>query len=614
MSRKKTPRSGDERARTEPSDSPGSAAATNVTDPPRSTAMSAESDAPSAEAIFSEEDARPPDTEAETKAEVAADGEAAAGGASVKEYGSRTLMGFRLDGLSLAGLRASAEEQPSEFEAEEKAEEKAEATTEEKTPEEQSAGTSTVENKASGDGDDEEDPPVLDGERTLVVEAKMLTRPSSTSDTQVTSLLEEVAQALDLQASEYRDRARGKLPGMSAPSPAAPLAVLGSSDLEFEDADEPTALTPGDKSAAEGTTRNERAPIGGRDVDADDEAVVLGPASSSKSPAAGTDGRSGRFPPIPGLSGPAAAGPVGPHPGATRSATPTSGLSLSSSGRVRLPTPPGSNTIPPPSGRLSLPPGMMTAPVIPGRLSSMSLDSAGIAAAREASRRVSASAAASGSGRASKGRMARVTQPVLQASRQMPAVLAAHVKIATVSLAGLIAVTFAGGLLVGMLVWRGQGRAGVEPVAATAPTGAESGAPSTAPGLAGPAKVPTGVVMPVGATGLGAGAASGAPRGPAGPGIATEAIVTPIAAEAAAAETAPPPPPRRAMATAPRVRRPTPAPATTDTAALFPKAPTIAKPVTPAPAAAAKTVASNAPTKAAPKSKAKTTWHDPFAD
>jgi hypothetical protein len=590
MSRKKTSRAGDEPVITAPSDRAGTEAAMDPTT--TTTTKSPDADEHSPEGILLQAGARPPEAETETElkpeanADPVATSEANAGPMATseanaepeavfaKQQGSKTLMGFRLDALTMAGLRLR-------------------PTPEDKAPEGDSTPMA---------GDPTPDP--------QVVEAKVLAR--TTEDTQVSSLLDEVAQALDVQASEYRDRARGKLPGMSAPP--AP-AVLGSGDLEFEDPDEPTVLTPGVRSSAENETRNERAPGPGAGdaVDADDEAVVLGPASSHKSPAAGIDNKSTRLPPIPGLSGPTGAGPVGPPPGGTRSATPASGLSLSSSGRVRLPTPaPGSVTIPPPSGRLSLPPGMMSAPVIPGRqASSLSIDSSAIAAAREASRRVAASVRTPGSGRTTKRRTGGLTQPLLDATRTMPAVLAAHVKIATVSLAGLVAVTFAGGLLVGMLVWRGQGRPGADPVVSAA---GEATAPASAVGQAAATRRPAGSVLPttnMGAAGLGAGAAPGMPRPVAG--AATEAIVTPIAVEAP--DTVPETPPRRAMAAAPRARRPvTTTPTVVDTAALFPKTPVAAKPAAPAVSAAPKTVASNAPAKAAPKSKAKTAWHDPFAD
>jgi hypothetical protein len=456
----------------------------------------------------------------------------------------------------------------------------------------------------------------------------------ASEEKQVTSLLDEVAQALNVQASEYRDRARGRLPGMPAPgsggSMAAKSAGADSGDgVEFEDPDEvQTSLTPGVISVVDETddlgndidlvsvAEDKRSPA--------DSAIVLAPVFS---PASGRkpESRPTSVPPVPGLSlAVNASGPVGPPPGvSTRSATPATGSppSMSTSARVRLPTPaPGLSipALPSPVGRLTLPLGINSPVGSAGAAGNdLTATSPSTPISLEASRRLSSgrSAATSDSGRVSSRNRARITEPVapLGNGSSLPAVLTAQVKLATVNLAGLIAVTFAGGLFVGMMVWRGQTR--TEPVS-TAHVATTTNAPAA---VAVPA-APTPTTAPATANNT-----------PPTPGVATaaalgstEAIVTPMPSEHAATDDAananklaahrP-----TAALRAPRVRRPTPAPVVADTAALFPKA--AAKPQAPraavpasASGAAAKTVATNSPAKPAAKAKTKAAWHDPFAD
>jgi hypothetical protein len=243
-------------------------------------------------------------------------------------------------------------------------------------------------------------------------------------------------------------------------------------------------------------------------------------------------------------------------------------------------------------------------------------------------------------------RTLRITEPVVRLATVLPAVLTAHVKLATLSLAGLIAVTFAGGLFVGMVVGKGQGRAeppaaarigGSEPLTATAPAtptptvshvvgvapGAATGSPT--PAAAAPAVTPSAV--------------SGAATSAAAPVAPSEATVTPQP------EAQPPEAARDSKAKKPGValrppRPRRPAVAGTATATDLPPAggklvvskPTTAtKPAVAAskptvlaskptahsvvgPSTASKPMANNAAAKPAPKSKTKTTWHDPFAD
>jgi hypothetical protein len=230
----------------------------------------------------------------------------------------------------------------------------------------------------------------------------------------------------------------------------------------------------------------------------------------------------------------------------------------------------------------------------------------------------------------------RTTEPLappkgglLSSLPELPEVLTAHVKLATVSLAGLIAVTFAGGLLVGMLVWRGQGRVdqtvtrrGV-PAAASQEeaTPATAGAPAAGAQAASTASART-ETNAASATTAGGGLTTPEVKLPNPPPAetavpATEAIVTPIATGAATDDDpAAKQPARRPTAAlrAPRPRRPAAPPSAADTAPAAAK-PVAAKPAArPAAAATSKPVATNAAPKPAPKSKPKSTWHDPFAD
>ncbi|MES1206409.1 MAG: hypothetical protein ABUS79_10770 [Pseudomonadota bacterium] len=529
----------------------------------------AESYDDSLEAILLQAGARPPEPTA------------------AKALGSKTLMGIGLEGLNLAASRA-----PAEAKAD--------------SPAEAAGGVDT--NKATERNSDGVDvdvrlPPGL---------------PSD--DKQVSSLLDEVAEALNVQASEYRDRARGRLPGMPAPAqPPFPARLdAGGTEPEFEDPDDvDTALTPGGIPVVDDSHEPADINLGGTPEvhnEDEDEAAVLSPAGL---PGSGKtrDGRSLSIPPPPGLSLGASIPPLGPPPGVpVRAQTPSSGLSPTGAGRLRLPTPlPGSpnRTLPPPpSGRLTLPIGTM-APALTPSVVDLTATSPSTPISLEASRRISAGLAAattSGSGRVSSRNNARVTEPVMrgQASAlsvaNLPVVLAAQVKIATLSLAGLIALTFAGGLFVGMLVWRGQGRTEAMTAARTSPAG--TSAPPVAPAHTAPVQAPT--------------PAAAAPASPANPVVAepaADSVVAPAAADSEGVKQ----PARRlqtaAVRIAPRPRRPTPGPATlTDETAGAAKPAALKPGARPSVAPASKPVATNATAKPVAKSKAKPAWHDPFAD
>lgn len=554
--------------------------------------------------------------------------EAGSKDADAKNLGSRTLMGIGLEAFRPTTTSAATDDSNDGVAAPSGSQQ------------EEADGVSAK----SSDDDSDDASDVSPEDLTPTVIRPDLAAAARNEDTQVTSLLDEVAQALNLQASEHRDRALGKLPGLTAstsnrtraPSPGPVRAGMALTDgAEFEDPDDgPTSLTPGILSDADVHETSDDLELTATGEDQDD-AVVLGLVGANKS--AGADGRLGKLPPIPGLSGPVSS-LVGPPPGAARAQTPASGLTPTpASGRVRMPSPaPGVPSIPPPSGRLSLPPGLVSTPVIPSPQQSQIVLSAPVGAVLgDSSRRVS-NLLTRRSGRTDKSGSVRLTPSGLSGAAAlpaMPAVLAAQVKIATVSLAGLVAVTFAGGLLVGMLVWRGSGRSesprvagSVEP-ASFAPV---AKAPAIVP--VPPAErvqptvvttVPTVAVLPTNAVPAAAGAVP--VRAAAPNGATTEAIVTPIAAVAAAAADAPPtdakPVARRAVASRqpPRVRRP-PTEADAEAQAAPPVAAAAPKPAPVAPAAAPpaapKAVASNAPAPkpVAPKAKPKTTWHDPFAD
>ncbi len=375
----------------------------------------------------------------------------------------KTLMGISIEGLNLPGIRPSA---------------KADLET---APAEHGTNGTLPESPVSKDA----------SKLPEIVEARVAS-PHPGDEREVTGLLDEVAQALNVQASEYRDRARGRLPGMptvaSAPGAGANAnsnsnAAVGQAQAEFEDPDDDGAvLTPAVISVVDGT--EDEILVG---TDASDEATVA--TGSVQAPgvppghAATTkpfDSKSTKVPPVPGMGFASSSPlqPVGPPPGvaAARPTTPGAGLALPSSGRVRLPSPVPGMSVPglpgPSGGRATLPPGTMS-PFTGARLSSHDLTATSpstpisLGSARRPSGAVSVSTGRR-SGRASTTRgNARPTDPVGRpaARSPLPAILTAHVRLATVNLAGLVALTFAGGLLVGMLVWRGQGRnERIEPV------------------------------------------------------------------------------------------------------------------------------------------------------
>jgi|GEM_PF-4773430 len=378
-----------------------------------------------------------------------------------------------------------------------------------------------------------------DPQAPRILEAKVaLAHP--TDEANASSLLEGVEQALSLQAMEYRDRARGRLPGMpvapgSTPNMAASFDLRGSSGpsgAEFEDPDEAkTTLTPAVIPVVEDTVTDNGE--FGTDISFDSaftdfpsEDVEHRTAQSRASEptpdhlrapnrataTATADSKPTKAPSFSGGTGTPAIQPLlGPPPGTTARVptpmtTPAGGITISSSGRVRLPSPASGlpvPTVPTPSvGRTTLPPG--TASPVASTVSRAPNDllatspSTPIALARESTRRSAAAVATpSSGGRSDSGRVvvwnsARPTEPVaFKSQASWLAALTVPIKVATLNLAGLIVLTFMGGLLVGMLVWRDQGRSeppiSASPLAGNPrPTPAPARAPEQAQAQAAP--------------------------------------------------------------------------------------------------------------------------------
>ena len=441
---------------------------------------------------------------------------------------------------------------------------------------------------------------------------------------------------------------------MRSPSP--------SEAAEFEDPDEGqnTSLTPGIISVVEDdrgsavqaedvTSKISSGPTPSILIVPPPGAVAPTPRAAEQRP---TDNRPTlKMPPVPGISAAPASQAVSRPPGVgPRPSTPVSGLSLTTSGRVRLPTPgpvPGTPGLPLPSGRLTLPPGTMINPLAVARSTGDLTDTMpATPISIESSRRNTAGVSIGrGSGRVSTRANSRVTEPVIRVNRSsmstVTTLMQAHVKLATLNLAGLIGVTFLGGLFVGMLVWRGQGRSestGTARVAA-APSA------STVDLAAGSARPQAGSPNPAAVSAL-AGAAAAVVATPAGKGTpeatgtiaplasGSEPVVAPLPSPGAAEPDAPGISARKVPAASARLaarpRRPAPV-ASGSLGSTDAPAAVIASPGAKAPAAAAgvptnqpamraatlttsKPMAANAGNKPASKAKVKAAWHDPFAD
>lgn len=560
--------------------------------------------------------------------------------AAPKALGSKTLMGIGIEGLNLPAL----------LRAEEK---------------KRKVGKKSARTEA------EPDVPVDD----LVEEDAAATNPaseaamaSSPENKHATSLLDDVAQALNVQASEVRDRARGRLPGMpasgaGASKPMLPMTIQqpGQRQAEFEDPSEgPTALTPGMIAIADAEKAAGQKSALDAELEAEEEAVVLGHAVQSGSAkyvqARTSESRPVAVPPVPGLPT-ASPAVVGPPPGvALKLPTPAGGLPLPLSGRTRLPTPvPGApgQPVPPSVAAISyqtLPFGIASA-----RVSDLTATAPSTPISLEASRRFAASANASIAADAVPVRRTlRITAPVRRFATVLPAVLTAHVKLATLSLAGLIAVTFAGGLFVGIQVGKGPGRAEPSPathVVTSTPVPSPAPAPTTPanPTATTATTTTTGSAVPAAPAPAASpsGAASGAVIPAAEPGAAmppSETVVAPLPEpqpSEAASDSKPirrsaavvrAPRPRKTVASGTATDFPLPGPkvaAVKPTAHPAPGATTASKPMATSATSKAvatgtakpvannatgKPMANNSTAKAAAKSKTKTTWHDPFAD
>ena len=394
-------------------------------------------------------------------------------------------------------------------------------------------------------------------------------------DDQMGDLLDEVAEALNSQAASH-DSTVGALPGK--PVPAArpiradqPSGRRNRDEFEFEDPDDgPTTLNVHGE-------HSEDVDVG---ADDDDEAVVLGPARLPPSrPAPALSDR---------LPSPAASSGASATSGATKTATPFSGLAAATlpsfpapaSGRSRLPTPaPGQALGGPPPGRVGLPVGT---PVngIPTSLSQ------GDSSRRSASGR---SAAAGGDRSAGHRATAAVIESLSSAMESASVVLKKDVKFRVASLAGVVVATFVVGLLIGRAVV-GSGNKTMAQASEKPPTANEQ-----AMAVPAPAKAP-----------------AEAPQAP----TPAAAPVAPAQNRPDAVPAAPPPPAVAELApAAPSVLGDVPAPAVhkrrvrrTNLALKDDGLPN------PGPSKPAVAPPKAKPAPGAPAGKKKSTWHDPFAD
>jgi len=444
----------------------------------------------------------------------------------------------------------------------------------------------------------------------------------------VGDLLDEVAQALNVQAAETRDRAIGRIPSPGANAPGArgsmktPL-VRTAEEFEFEDPDDgPTTLNAGD-----GKLEAAGGQVGQEDDDEEDdeESVVLGPGVRSDGkrearltgshPGANLAGTAGRTAlPVPAVPMPGSAAPGSSR---TTRATPFAGLPAATlptfpapgSGRTRLPTPaPGTalgvagatsaaRTAPPPGAPLAArddSPGALLVDVTAGRQSGRaSAPSATLAAAE------------------SSGRNGAVEEPhpsALSSARVIleQALLKKDLKFRAISFGAIVLGVFVGGLFIGHSVIKGN----LETTSTASPAQPASGA---APGVTAPRPMGSTVVAPV---------APAAPAANPATRTAPTAVVTnvPPNAEQPAVPAANSNAPTGAVGESAvagaaqmqfdeqpaRKRRPHRA-ATVSTEDLD---------VPPAPkrVASAAPPVSKAPTAGKSGPKKKSTWHDPFAD
>jgi len=398
-------------------------------------------------------------------------------------------------------------------------------------------------------------------------------KPRASDDTQVGTLLDEVAEALNVQAAASRQRALGRASG----APARRLKPKPD-ELEFEDPDDgPTSLN------AKGDAGGDDRDVGGSSAtDDDEEAVVLGPArnSGAHAVAAASDARA------------AESDATRPLPG-TRKPTPFAGLP--SATLPTFPTPPG--------GRSRLPtpaPGQARSTLPPGRPSGAhpTLDGASptaTASGRDSSRRTlpRGSTPASGLNRL-EGSGAVVESLAASAMNTASTFLKKDLRLKQASLAAIVVVTFVGGMLLGGLRG-GSAKVGSE-VAGVKPA-PESAAPAAAPAPRPVVAAPVAVPPP-------------APSNPveSPPAAIPPVAVQPVAVDPGAAATADNQVPRRRP-----VRRVTPVDVAKDD---LPAAKVPAPKSAPRPPAA---FPSPPPLKVASKpangpKKVKAAWHDPFAD
>ncbi|HEY4184246.1 MAG TPA: hypothetical protein VGP07_04220 [Polyangia bacterium] len=420
----------------------------------------------------------------------------------------------------------------------------------------------------------------------------------SGEDQKVGDLLDEVAEALNVQAAESRGRAIGGLPGMSAPAERASRAADAASmptddEFEFEDPDDgPTTLNSG------GDVDGEDVDLAGDD---EEEAVVLGPA---KLP--------GAHPiPIPAPSLARAAHPVpggGPPAGlAAKRATPFAGLPAATlptfpapgSPRVRLPTPaPGraAASIPAPAGTRSGPPHGTPVDGVP------QAPSHGDSSRRSAARGTSGASEKSGSASAA------VRTSLTSAMESASVVLKKDVKFRVASFGGVVGATLVVGILIGRAVLGGGKATPAAEGSGDSPAAKVAKAEEAAkPAPASAAQPPAGTVVANAAPVAAVPIAVGGQPGPGTPVVAPASPVEEAPGTAAPMAFDPQPIHKR------RARRATLVAKEDSASKVGPSKPTARNTVTAAPTKGTKAPAATS-AKSSPTKKGKSTWHDPFAD
>ena len=446
----------------------------------------------------------------------------------------------------------------------------------------------------------------------------------------VGDLLDEVAQALNVQAAETRDRAIGRIPSPGANAPGArgsmktPL-VRTAEEFEFEDPDDgPTTLNAGDGKLEAAAGQRAQADEDGEEDD--EESVVLGPGVRSEGkrearltgshPGASLAGTGGRTTlPIPAVPMPGSAAAGSSRP--TR-ATPFAGLPAATlptfpapgSGRTRLPTPaPGTAALgvaaATGAGRSSPPQGAPQGATLTARDESPGAMLVDAPVGRRSAGRISAPSGTLAAAESS-GRSGAVEEPhpsALSSARVIleQALLRKELKFRPISIGAIALGVFVGGLFIGHSLIKGSPEA-------TSSASSAAPASGTAPAVAASRPADPAVIAPV------------APAVPPNPATkpATAAVVNEVPKNTVAAPAANP---NGAVIDSPpvgtaqmqfdeqptRKRRPHRAVTVSTDDLDIPSASKRVASVAPPPVSKTPTAGKSGPKK-------KSTWHDPFAD